>query len=326
MFTKYVDKEKFYSNKKESLRDGFGRGLVKAGEENEKVLAVCADLAESTRMHWFKERFPERFIEVGITEQHMAGFSSGLAAMGFVPFMSSYAMFSPGRNWEQIRTTICYNDQNVKIVGSHAGVSVGPDGGTHQALEDVAILRPIPNIEIVVPADSLEAEIATQKIAKSKIPSYIRLARASTNLFLSNEVEKDFQIGKIYSLWESENPQILIVSMGPITYEALVASEELEKQGIGSVVLNAHTIKPFDKETLLFYAKKTKAVLCVEEHQKTGGLFSAVSEILSEHLPKKVASVAVEDKFGESGNPDELLKRFGLIATNIKNKAINILK
>ena len=323
MFTKFVDKNLFFKKEKESLRDGFGRGLVKAGEENEKVVAVCADLAESTRMSWFKERFPERFIETGIMEQHMAGLGSGLAAMGYIPFISSYAMFSPGRNWEQIRTTICYNNQNVKIVGSHAGVSVGPDGGTHQAIEDIAITRVIPNIEVVVPADSYEAELATKAIAKSKIPSYIRLARAETPKFLSKEV--NFEMGKPYLLWDSPEPQVLFIASGPISYEALLAAVELEKQGVNSRVLNLNTIKPLSEE-LVFWAKEVELVVVVEEHQVHGGVFSAVCELFSQKSPKKIMPVAIMDQFGQSGDPEELIKHYGLEHSFITKKTLKYLK
>jgi len=297
----------------EPTRFGFGRGLVEAGRENKEVVALCADLTESTKISDFKKEFPDRFIEVGIGEQNMASLASGLAAIGKIPFISSYAMFSPGRNWEQIRTTICYNDVNVKIAGAHSGVSVGPDGATHQAIEDIAITRVIPNMVVLAPCDSIETEKATIAAAKFKGPVYIRFAREKTPVFTTKETP--FEIGRAEVF--SEGKDVTIIACGPLVYEALKAAEKLFKEGIEAEVINNHTIKPMDKETILKSVKKTKCAVTVEEHQAFGGMGSAVCEILAQEFPIPVEIVGVKDRFGESGEPDELLKAFGLKSENI---------
>ncbi len=310
-YTKYIDKNFINGNPELSaLRDGFGKGLVKAGDENEKVLALCADLTESTRMHFFKEKYPDRFFEMGIAEQNMATVAAGMASEGFVPFISSYAMFSPGRNWDQIRNTICYSSLPVKIAGSHAGVSVGPDGGTHQALEDLSLLLPVPNMEVVVPVDANEARKATVEIAKTASPSYIRLARAKTPAITRKDTQ--FELGKPYLLWESESPDILIVGAGPILAEALKAALELKDFGIEVSVLNVHTLKPLDSEEILKHAEKVKGVIVMEEHQTVGGLGALVAQLLSTNNPKPMRFVGVPDMFGYSGKPEELYREFGL--------------
>jgi transketolase len=306
-------------------RDGFGEGLVSLGETNPRVVALCADLTESVRMDGFREKFLLRFFEVGITEQAMSGVASGMAAMGYIPFMASYAMFSPGRNWEQIRTTIAYNNQPVKIVGAHAGVSVGPDGATHQALEDIAIMRMLPNMEVFVPCDAIEARAITLHAATTKKPAYIRLTREKTPLMLSDDYE--WNGGKGYIMHVPKHKyggefahSVGIIGCGPILYEALKAAKELEKENIGVTVVNMPQVKPLDANFLLRFAKDQKAIVTVEEAQSHGGLGSAVSEFLSEHLPKKVVRVGVEDRFGQSGKPSELYEEYGLDAKNIIEK------
>jgi transketolase len=293
---------------KEANRKGFGRGLLKAGQINQQVVAACADLTESTNMHLFAKEFPERFIEMGVAEQNLVTVGSGLAAMGKTPFVSSYAAFSPGRNWEQIRTTICLNDQPVKIVGSHAGISVGPDGATHQMLEDIVIMRTLPNMVVIAPGDSLEAEKAAIAMANDPQPNYMRLSRADSPVFTTDKTP--FQIGKAYVL--AEGTDMTIVSTGLMTYQALVAAEKLYKDGIDVEVVHVPTVKPLDEATILKSAKKTKQVMTIEEGQIAGGLGSAVTELLSEKFPVPVKRLGIDDHFGESGQPDELLDKFGL--------------
>lgn len=297
----------------EPIRKGFGRGLLKAGELDENVVAACADLTESTQMHLFKEAFPERFVEVGVAEQNLVTVGSGLAAMGKIPFVSSYAAFSPGRNWEQIRTTICLNDQPVKIVGSHAGISVGPDGATHQMLEDIALMRVLPNMVVIAPGDSIEAEKATLALAKDKRPGYLRLAREATPIFTTKETP--FEIGKAYTL--TEGSDVTFVATGIMTYQALKAAEMLFKDGIDAEVVHVPTIKPLDATTILTSVKKTRRVITMEEAQINGGLGGAVAELLSEELPSRMKRIGIKDRFGESGKPEELLEHFGLTAKHI---------
>lgn len=298
---------------REPIRKGFGIGLKKAGEANESVVAACADLTDSTQMSVFKDAFPERFIEIGVAEQNLVTVGSGLAAMGKIPFVSSYAAFSPGRNWEQIRTTICLNDQPVKIVGSHAGVSVGPDGATHQMLEDIALMRVLPNMVVVVPADSVEAEKATLALSEDKRPAYLRLAREATPIFTTDKTP--FEIGKAYVY--KEGTDISIIATGTMTYQAMVAAEKLTKDGISAEVVHVPTIKPLDNETILKSVSKTNLVITVEEAQINGGLGGAVAELISENHPAPLRRIGIKDRFGESGSPDELLEHFGLTAKHI---------
>lgn len=297
----------------ESIRKGFGRGLKKAGEVSERVVAACADLTESTQMILFKEAFPDRFIEMGVAEQNLVTVGSGLAAMGKVPFVSSYAAFSPGRNWEQIRTTICLNNQPVKIVGSHAGLSVGPDGATHQMLEDITIMRALPNMVVLAPCDSVEAEKITLAMAKDKRPNYMRLARENTPVFTTEDTP--FEIGRAYVF--SSGSDITIVATGTMTYQALVAAEKLYKDGIEAEVIHVPTIKPLDGATILQSVHKTKRVITAEEGQINGGLGGAVAELLSENFPVKLKRIGLRDHFGESGTTQELFEHFGLTAKHI---------
>ena len=303
-------------------RFGYGDGLVIAGQENPNIVALCADLTDSTKTSVFKKEFPERFIEVGITEQNMASLASGMAAAGKVPFISSYAMFSPGRNWEQIRTTICYNNQNVKIAGAHSGVSVGPDGATHQAIEDMALTRVIPNMTVIAPCDAIEAKKATIAAAKHKGPVYIRFTREKTPVMTTEETP--FEIGKTEVYREGKD--VTIIACGPLLYEALKAAEKLSKEGIECEVINNHTIKPMDKEMILKSVKKTGCVVTIEEHQAAGGMGSAVCEILSQNYPAPVEVMGIQDRFGESGEPNELLKVFGLTAEEIVKAAKRVIK
>jgi transketolase len=304
----------------EPIRKGFGRGLKLAGEQNEHVIAACADLTESTQMHLFRDAFPGRFIEIGVAEQNLVTVGSGLAAMGKIPFVSSYAAFSPGRNWEQIRTTICLNERPVKIIGSHAGISVGPDGATHQMLEDIAIMRALPNMVVLAPADAMEAEKMTLVMAQDDRPNYMRLAREATPVFL--KPDWPFEIGKAYVLREGHD--VTLVATGTMTYQALVAAQKLEVDGIHAEVVHVPTIKPLDSELILKSAGKTRAVVTAEEAQITGGLGGAVAEVLSEELPTVLQRVGIKDRFGESGTPEELLKAFGLTADHIMMAAHSV--
>ena len=299
--------------KKEPIRAGFGRGLEEAGRRDENVVALCADLTESTKMNLFAKAFPERFTEVGVAEQNLVTLGAGMAAMGKVPFVSSYAAFSPGRNWEQIRTTICLNDRPVKVIGSHAGVSVGPDGATHQMLEDIALMRVLPNMVVVAPGDSIEAEKATLAIATNGKPSYMRLAREGTPIFTTEETP--FELGKAYVLREGSS--VTLVGTGTMTYQCLLAAKILAGDGVDAEVVHVPTIKPLDVKTILASAKKTGLVLTAEEGQAAGGLGGAVAELLGEQLPTPIKRVGMQDRFGESGSPGELLKAFGLTGTHI---------
>lgn len=297
----------------EPTRKGFGRGLKAAGEANENVVAACADLTDSTQISLFREAFPSRFIEIGVAEQNLVTVGSGLAAMGKIPFVSSYAAFSPGRNWEQIRTTICLNEQPVKVVGAHAGLSVGPDGATHQMLEDIAIMRALPNMVVLAPGDAIEAEKMTLAMAKDSRPNYIRLAREATPVF--TKADAPFEIGKAYVLREGKD--VSIIATGLMTYNALVAAEKLLKDGIDAEVVHVPTIKPLDDKTIVASVKKTGAVVTAEEAQITGGLGGAVAELLAEEHPAPIQRVGVKDRFGESGKPAELFEKFGLTPKHI---------
>lgn len=305
----------------EPIRKGFGRGLLQAGKDNSQVVAACADLTDSTQMSLFKGEFPERFIEIGVAEQNLVTVGSGLAAMGKIPFVSSYAAFSPGRNWEQIRTTICLNNQPVKIVGSHAGVSVGPDGATHQMLEDIALMRVLPNMIVIAPGDSLEAEKATLAMAKNKHPNYLRLARESTPIITT--AETPFEIGKAYVYKEGKD--VSLIATGTMTYQALLAAEKLAGHGVEAEVVHVPTIKPLDDETILASVKKTGAVVTAEEGQIAAGLGGAISELVGENHPVPIKRVGMNDRFGESGSPEQLLLHFGLDANHIALAAHHVI-
>lgn len=297
----------------EPIRKGFGKGLKQAGDEDMRVVALCADLTESTQMHFFKEAHPDRFVEIGVAEQNLVTVAAGMAAMGKIPFASSYAAFSPGRNWEQIRTTVCLNDRPVKIIGSHAGVSVGADGATHQMLEDLALMRSLPNMIVIAPGDSVEAEKATLAIAKNDKPSYMRLAREATPIFTTPLTP--FEVGKAYVLKEGRD--VTLLGTGAMSYQCLVAAARLEREGISVEVVHVPTIKPLDSETILQSLRKTGRGITVEEGQIAAGFGSAVSELLAEELPTPLKRMGMQDRFGESGKPDELLAHFGLDANGI---------
>ncbi len=307
------------------IRKGFGEGLLATGEKDKNIVALCADLTESTQMHFFKEKFPSRFIEIGVAEQNLASVASGMASMGKLPVISSYAMFSPGRNWEQIRTTICYNDRKVIIAGSHAGISVGPDGGTHQAVEDIAITRVIPNMTVISPCDAIEAKKAMLAIAGDSIktPVYLRLAREKTPIITTNDTP--FEVGKAQVFYESSSPQVAIISTGALVHKAILVAKDMESIGIGTIVVNLSTIKPLDEKTIIESVKKAGAVVTVEEHQKAGGMGSAVAECLAANYPVPVEFIGVDNKFGQSGTPEELIEHYGMGASHIKGAIEKVL-
>lgn len=307
--------------KLEPIRKGFGKGLLEAGKRDVNVVAACADLTDSTQMSLFKAEFPDRFVEIGVAEQNLVTVGSGLSAMGKIPFVSSYAAFSPGRNWEQIRTTICLNDRPVKVVGSHAGVSVGPDGATHQMLEDIALMRVLPNMVVIVPCDSVEAEKATLAMAADKRPNYLRLAREATPIITTDETP--FEIGKAYVM--AKGADVTLIATGTMTYQALMAAEKLFKDGIEAEVIHVPTIKPLDEETILKSVRKTGAVVTAEEAQIAGGLGGVIAELLSEYHPARLKRVGMKDRFGESGSPDQLAEHFGLDAKHIRLAAHAVL-
>jgi len=307
----------------EAIRKGFGEGFLLAGKQNENVVGLCADLTESTQMILFKKAFPERFIEVGVAEQNLASVASGMAATGKIPFISSYAMFSPGRNWEQIRTTICYNNTNVKIAGSHAGVSVGPDGGTHQALEDLALMRVLPRMTVISPCDAIEAKKATIAAAEHVGPTYIRLARDKTPIITTNDTP--FEIGRSQIFYQSNSKaDVAIIATGSLVHNALLAAKQLEADGLSIKLLNLSTIKPLDHEAVISLARETGAIVTVEEHQIAGGMGSAVSEFLATAYPVRMAFVGVHDRFGQSGKPQELIDYYGMGVDSIVKAARNI--
>ena len=295
------------------IRKGYGEGLLEAGKQDDRVVALCADLTGSTMTSTFSKVFPNRFVEMGISEQSMASVASGMAAMGKIPFLASYAMFSPGRNWEQIRTTICYNDVNVKIGGAHAGISVGPDGGTHQAVEDIAITRVIPRMTVIVPCDSIEAKKATLAAAKMVGPVYIRLAREATPIMTTEETP--FAIGKAQNFFRPKDGiavQVGIIAVGALVHNAIMAARQLENEGFGVVVMNLGTVKPIDEKAIIELAKEMNAIVTVEEHQIKGGVGSAVAEVLAQNHPVPMEFVGVHDVFGQSGEPNELVEHYGM--------------
>jgi len=308
---------------RKSTRDGYGEGLVVAGVENENVVVLTADLKESTRSQGFSEKFPDRFIEVGVAEQNLASVASGMAAYGKIPFISSFACFSPYRNWEQIRTTIALNNVPVKIGGSHTGLSASADGATHQALEDIALMRVLPNMIVVAPCDAIETRKAIVTAAKNGKPTYIRFSRSESPVLTTEDTP--FDIGKVETFWSPStssgrlgNPEVAIVACGPIIYEALLAAKKLEENGINSLVINCHTIKPLDEQEIIKASKITGAVVTVEEHQIAGGLGSAVAEVLAKNFPIPMEFVSMPDSFGESGKHDELLEKYGMKRVDIE--------
>ena len=297
-------------------REGFGNALVELGEANPNVVVLCADLTESTHAHKFAQKFPERFFEIGIGEQNMAAVAAGLGVSGKIAFIASYATFSPGKNWETIRTTCVYNRANVKIAGHHSGIMTGPDGATHQATEDIAITRCWPGIDIFVPCDAVEAKKATVASSQTDGPVYLRYTRDKTPVMTTEETP--FEKGKMYDFWVSEAPLATIFSMGYMTHYALLAAKELEKEGINTLVINVPTIKPLDDEAIARFTKDSKAVVTVEDHQVMGGLGSAIAESLSKHNPLPMEFIGLQDIFAESGTPKELVEKYGMGKDSIK--------
>ncbi|MDD2822874.1 MAG: transketolase family protein [Candidatus Daviesbacteria bacterium] len=308
--------------KKVSSRDGFGEGLVLAGKDNENVVVLSADLEESTRIDKFIKKFPKRFFEVGVAEQNLVTVASGLAAVGKIPFATSYAVFSPGRNWEQIRTTICYNNVPVKIIGSHTGISVGADGATHQALEDIALMRVLPNMVVISPCDSIEAKKATQALAKINKPCYLRLSRNETPIITTDKTP--FKIGKAEVF--REGTSATIIATGEMVYYSLLAAKQLEENNISVRVINVHTIKPLDTECVLKAAEETRAIVTVEDHQTVGGLGSAIAEVVSQRYPVPIKMIGINDTFGESGTPEQLMEKYGLTVENIIKAVTTVIR
>ena len=309
--------------KLEPIRAGFGRGLLEAGHRDKNVVALCADLTDSTKIGEFAKSYPERYVEIGVAEQNLVTVAAGMALAGKVPFTSSYAAFSPGRNWEQIRTTICLNQTNVKIVGSHAGLMTGADGATHQMLEDITLMRVLPEMTVIVPCDSVEAEKATLALAATRGPAYLRLARDKTAVV--GTAETPFELGKAQVYRSGKD--LTIVAIGVLVYEAMIAAEILaDKHKLDVEVINSAVVKPLDTVTILASASKTGAVLTAEEGQIAGGLGGAVAELLAERAPMPVSRMGVQDRFGESGTPAELLEAFGLTAPHIVKRALELVK
>ena len=303
-------------------RNGYGEGLIEAGAKNKNLVVLCCVLTESTRSDLFKKAFPDRFIQMGISEQAMAAIAAGMALSGKVPFISSYAAFSPGRNWEQLRTLAGLQNANVKICGAHAGVSVGPDGATHQALEDIATTRVIPNMTVVVPCDVHESRKATVAAVEKKGPVYVRFARAASPIFTTTATP--FKIGQAEVYRNGKD--VAIIAAGPILYEALKAAETLAKKGVEARVINCHTIKPLDVKTIVMAAKECGAVVTCEEAQITGGLGGAIAECLAENHPVPMERIGMNDCYGESGEPQELLEHFGLTAPAIVKAVQKVMK
>jgi transketolase len=308
--------------KQEPIRKGFGDGMMILGKENLKVIALCCDLTDSVKLGEFAKTFPDRFVEVGVAEQNLAGLGAGFAHEGFIPYITSYATFSPGRNWDQIRVSICYSENNVKIVGSHAGISVGPDGATHQAMEDIAITRVLPHMTVLVPCDAIEARKATLAAAKHNGPVYLRLGREKTPLFTTDDTP--FEIGKAQIFREGRD--VTIAAAGPQVYYALDAAEQLKKEKIDCEVINVASVKPLDEATLVKSVKKTGAIVTAEEHQITGGVGSAVAECLSRNFPVPQEFVGMPDHFGESGEQAELIAKWGMDTQAIIKAVKKIIK
>ncbi|MFZ6014952.1 MAG: transketolase family protein [Patescibacteria group bacterium] len=303
-------------------RNGYGDALIELGKTNKEVVVLTADLAESTRALGFGEKYPDRYIECGVAEQNMMGVAAGLALAGKIPFVSSYAVFSPGRSWDQLRVSVCYSKANVKIAGAHTGVSVGPDGATHQALEDMAIVRAIPDIIVCAPCDYEETRKCTIAAAKHKGPVYFRFAREKTPVITTNKTP--FKLGQAYVCREGYD--VSLIACGPLLHEALLAAEALAKEHIEAEVINSHTIKPLDKKTIISSLKKTACAVTVEEHQIIGGLHGAVAELCAKKLPTPIETIGMPDSFGESGEPDELLAKYGMKAKDIIKAVKKVIK
>ncbi|MDR0978043.1 MAG: transketolase family protein [Endomicrobium sp.] len=307
---------------KKATRFGFGEGLIELGKENSKIFVLGADTSSSVAINTFKDMFPDRFLNVGIAETNMLGMAAGLAVAGFIPFVATYGVFASGRPWEQIRTTICYSNLNVKIGGSHSGLMVGPDGATHQALEEIAIMRCLPRMKVIVPCDLVETKKAVMASAYADGPVYIRYGRETIPIFTNDSTP--FEIGKANILREGKD--VAIMACGTMVYEALMAADILEEKGIDAKVLNIHTVKPIDENAIISSAKDCGAIVTAEEHQIYGGFGSAVAEVLAKNYPVPVEMVAVKDTFGESGKPMDLISRYGLKDINIVEAVQKVLK
>jgi len=309
-----LSKNLFTNVDKARTRDGFGEALVKLGEINDKIVALSSDLAHSVRAMWFAQKFPERFFQIGIAEANMTGIAAGLARVGKIPFMSTFGVFITGRNWDQVRMSIAYPDMNVKICASHTGVfSVGEDGASHQSLEDIALMRILPNMTVIVPCDKPETYKATFAAAEIKGPVYLRFGRENVPVITTEETP--FEIGKAEVFRDGND--VTIIACGPMIYDALIASKKLEEEGIDARVINNHTVKPIDIDTILKAARETDAIVTAEEHQIHGGMGSAVAEVLAQIYPVPIKMVGVKDKFGESGSPDELQRAYQLTSDDI---------
>lgn len=321
-YAKHLVKNLFDKNIEQvPTRNGFGDALIELGAKNNNVVVLTGDLAESTRSLGFAQKYPNRFIEVGVAEQNMMGIAAGLALSGKIPFISSYAVFNPGRNWDQLRVSVCYSEANVKIAGAHSGISVGPDGATHQALEDIAITRVLPNLTVIVPADYHETKKATLAAAELKGPVYLRFAREKTPVFTTKN--SPFKIGKAEILKEGKD--VAVIGAGPVLYEALLAAKQLESK-ISVMVVDSHTVKPIDKNTIVNAAKKTGAIVTIEEHQVNAGVGGAIAEVVVENYPVPMKRVAVLDHFGESGEPPELIEKFGLSSKSVIKAIQEVMK
>jgi transketolase len=307
---------------KKATRFGFGEGLVELGKENSKIFVLGADTSSSVAINTFRDMFPDRFLNVGIAETNLLGMAAGLAVAGFIPFVATYGVFAAGRPWEQIRTTICYSNLNVKIGGSHSGLMVGPDGATHQALEEIAIMRCLPRMKVIAPCDVVETKKAVIASAYTNGPVYIRYGRENTPIFTNDS--SPFEIGKANILREGND--VAIMACGTMVYEALMAAELLEKKGIEARVVNVHTIKPIDEKAIISAAQECGAIVTAEEHQIYGGFGSAVAEVLVKNYPVPVEMVAVNDTFGESGDPMDLMTKYGLRDVNIEKAVQKVLK
>jgi transketolase len=319
----HLQEDLFEGKEKAATRDGFGKGVIEAGAADERVVVLSADVASSIRADGFQKEFPERFVEVGVAEQNMATVAAGMAAYGKIPFIAAYAAFSPGRNWEQIRTTIALNNVPVKVCGMHVGLLTGPDGATHQALEDIALMRSLPNMVVISACDAEQGRKATLAAAKTDKPAYLRFGRDKTPVMTTPETP--FEIGKAEIFWKSDKPKVAVFATGPLVHSALLAAREMEGKGIGTVVINVHTIKPLDKETIVAVAREAGSAVTVEDHQVTGGLGGAIAELLARECPTPIEFLGVQDKFGQSGEPKELIEFYGLgvshIAAGIKRAA-----
>lgn len=298
-------------------RDGYGKALLKLAETNEKFIVLDGDVAKSTRTNWIRDKYPEKFIDIGISEQDLVGTASGLALTGMVPFATTYCVFLAGRAWDQIRTTVAYGDCNVKLAGAHAGINVGPDGASHQSMEDAALMRVLPNMMVVVPCDAIETEKAILAVADHQGPAFVRFGREAIPVVTDESTP--FELGKARLVKDGND--LVIFANGPEVYEALKAEEELAKEGLSAMVVDLHTIKPLDEEFVIAAAKKTGAVVTAEDHQITGALGGAVCECLSGNWPVPVVRVGMPDTFGESGKMEELMAKYGLDSAAIVKAA-----